>query len=398
MTYVFFLGNHPELSAIESWTVLTARGFSPKLKIGTDRFLIVELAQELPADFLRGLGGTDRIAKLLGSQVTPWAAIHILPFLPGDKKFMLGISDKSLAHQLKLLMREKGGRMKFVLPKGSTTYLNAAQVIFNKLTQAPNCELVIIPHQDQYYLAQTVQIQDIEAYEYRDTRRPARPGRVGMLPPKLAQIMINIAAGSSTNLAILDPFCGAGTVLQEGWLGGHRLTGADIEPSMIAAAQTNLDWLQKRFPVHGELTPILLQHDAQQAFPVEWSEKFDAIVSEPNLGIALTSPLPHQKIESAMTELGNLYIAFFKQVGAVLRPNGAIIFLLPAWRKRDSKHSDFWLFPDAFLDEIKRFGYSLEQLIPPELAPFYHSLPRNTLLYSRPDAFVGRELTLWKKL
>jgi hypothetical protein len=38
-------------------------------------------------------------------------------------------------------------------------------------------------------------VQDIDAYAERDFERPMRDAFVGMLPPKLAQIMLNLAVG-----------------------------------------------------------------------------------------------------------------------------------------------------------------------------------------------------------
>lgn len=38
---------------------------------------------------------------------------------------------------------------------------------------------------------------------------------VGMMPPKIAQIMINMATEGDSDMAIWDPFCGLGTTLIE---------------------------------------------------------------------------------------------------------------------------------------------------------------------------------------
>lgn len=59
-------------------------------------------------------------------------------------------------------------------------------------------------------------VQDIESYTARDQARPMRDARVGMLPPKLAQIIINLALSNNDITEVLDPFCGTGVVLQEG--------------------------------------------------------------------------------------------------------------------------------------------------------------------------------------
>lgn len=43
---------------------------------------------------------------------------------------------------------------------------------------------------------------------------------VGMMPPKIAQIMINLATKGERSIAIWDPFCGLGTTLIEAFHSG----------------------------------------------------------------------------------------------------------------------------------------------------------------------------------
>ncbi len=74
--------------------------------------------------------------------------------------------------------------------------LNSAQVIHNNLTSPTGWELVFIRDGSKTIVAQTVKVQDIAAYTLRDRSRPKRDARIGMLPPKLAQIIINLAVGA----------------------------------------------------------------------------------------------------------------------------------------------------------------------------------------------------------
>jgi hypothetical protein len=63
---------------------------------------------------------------------------------------------------------------------------------------------------------------------------------VGMLPPKLAQIMLNLATKGERGLQIWDPFCGLGTTLIEAFQAGYsHLLGSDIADDMVIATQTN---------------------------------------------------------------------------------------------------------------------------------------------------------------
>jgi tRNA G10 N-methylase Trm11 len=65
---------------------------------------------------------------------------------------------------------------------------------------------------------------------------------IGMLPPKLAQMMINLSLGNT----IYDPFVGLGTVLIESvHMGNNRVFGSDLNPRMVTTANDNLKNLQK---------------------------------------------------------------------------------------------------------------------------------------------------------
>ena len=66
------------------------------------------------------------------------------------------------------------------------------------------------------------------------------------------------------------------------------------------------------------------------------------------------------------------------------------------------------MFPQKYRNQIfiaehgswnrsEKIGYRIGQLIPQELTSLYPPTDRGTLLYARPDALVGREITLWHK-
>ncbi len=106
---------------------------------------------------------------------------------------------------LKKAIRKTGRSVRLVPNK--TAELNAAQIIHNQLTGPTGWELLFIRESGKTIIAQTVKVQDIDAYARRDRLRPKRDAKVGMLPPKLAQIIINLAAGklpSETLQSICD--------------------------------------------------------------------------------------------------------------------------------------------------------------------------------------------------
>ncbi|MEX1997607.1 MAG: hypothetical protein WEA04_02945 [Candidatus Andersenbacteria bacterium] len=410
--YVFFLGNHPELSGAECLGVLSSQAITWQLEVVTPAYFIISVTPELPAGFLSRLGGTERIARVVAVQEKPWQAHELRERLfPSSlpEKLTLGVSTlnigkdygKQLGRDLKNLMRQHNVRLRFILPQGKSPRLNSAQVLFNKLLSAPHQEITVLKHSDRYWLLQTVQIQDIAAYELRDTQRPVRDAKIGMLPPKLAQIMLNLATASLSpqpSLHILDPFCGMGTIVQEGWLQRQIMVGTDIEATMITASQKNIAWVAGHGVVSPTPLPRFQVHDVRQPFPLNWRRQFDAVVTEPYLGPPLHSPLPAIKAEYHIAPLADLYMAFFENVRPLLKPGGMVLVLLPAFRRGKRSSASFTLFPQAFLDAVGRLGYSPRQLIPEELADIFRPSPRHSLLYSRSDALVGREITLWESI
>ena len=121
-----------------------------------------------------------------------------------------------------------------VVPNRAAT-LSSATSFHNHLTSETKIELLKVG--GRYY--RVIQVQNINAYARRDQERPARDAKVGMLPPKLAQILINLAGELRSGATVLDPFCGTGVVLQEALLMGYRAYGTDVSERMVEYSQRN---------------------------------------------------------------------------------------------------------------------------------------------------------------
>lgn len=399
--YVFFLGSHTTLSHIELTAAFRTHGIEATVDLEElAKVAVVTTRSPIESGLLRRLGGCDRFASLLArfdQLPTADQIVEALQPLP-EKKWQLGLSlitsqninGKKLVIEVKKATRAKGSKVAFVLPKHGKQ-LNAAQVIFNDLTAHGNAEVTLIETAAGWLMTRTVAVQDIAGYELRDTKRPGRDAQVGMLPPKVAQMMVNVALGAfdpqEKPRTILDPFCGMGTVLQEGWLLGQKMVGSDASDRMIEYAGRNLQWLYGHFKPARELQPELLVHDVQVPFPDSWQNSFDAIVTEPFLGKPLSSPLPYRAWQQRYKELQRLYLAFFRHSRHVLRDEGVIVALLPVVAVAGGQKPSPTPLPQSFLDEVAQLGYRMEQLAP----------DREAVVYGRPDALVKRELTLWRK-
>ena len=226
----------------------------------------------------------------------------------GLSVYGLRLDPKRLMHTaLSLKKAIKGvGKSVRIVPNKELS-LSSAQVIYNKLTGPNGWELVFVIDGTQTIVAQTIKEQDINSYSFRDRDRPKRDSRVGMLPPKLAQIIINLATGElpkeklqsiceipegqaiprpDFDELILDPFCGTGVVLQEALLMGYRVSGSDIDERMIDYSAANLKWLTTTYPLEHSEDAILEVGDAT-SFVWDKTPKF--IASEAYLGQPFTS-------------------------------------------------------------------------------------------------------------
>lgn len=305
------------------------------------------------------LGGTLKVAKILAIlPFTDWPKLfdHLRQNIPKHLndlpagKFRLGVSSYGIKVPLKTLnanlleikkiIRQTGRPVRIV--PNRTLELNTAQVLHNKLTHRGGWELLLIKNGKQTMLAQTLFVQDIEAYAARDQARPKRDAKVGMLPPKLAQIIINLATGHieqklrlekenpARPLRLLDPFCGTGVVLQEALLMGYSVIGTDIDHRMVAYTKVNIDWLFKRYP---QLEGYVVIEKAD-ATNYKWP-RFSTVASEVFLGRPL-SYLPNEtELKKIIPDTNTIIKKFLKNILLQLQPSQRMVLAVPAWRTKN---------------------------------------------------------------
>ena len=125
------------------------------------------------------------------------------------------------------------------------------------------------------FFAYTTKLSDILGYDTRDFGRPFQdPSRT--MGPRLARMAVNCAISGSSVL-FLDPFCGLGTILQEGVIIGLDVIGIDRDRSVLQEARANLLWLQGVYKTKRHTT--FLHGDATRLGGI----KVDCIGTEPIL-------------------------------------------------------------------------------------------------------------------
>ncbi len=371
------------------------------------------------------LGGTMKFAKLLTTlDTTNWDKIEdfLISTAPGhsqnmpDGKMTLGLSVYELkvspkrllatGLSLKKVIRATGRPVRLV--PNNEVELNTAQVLHNNLTGANGWELVFIRDGDQTVVAQTVRVQDIESYTVRDRDRPKRDARVGMLPPKLAQTLVNIATGplsetALTNICdipagatrpspqlpqtILDPFCGTGVVLLEAALMGYKVYGSDIEPRMVEYSAANYAWLRQHFDIRSDEPRI----EVGDATAHSWRPPVDIVAGETYLGRPFTSLPDPQTLADTISGCNVIIKKFLRNITAQVPAGTRFCLAVPAWQVKPGRFKHLPLLDppqDSSIDQISDMGYNR--------ISFEHARTED-LLYYRSDQVVARELLVLVK-
>jgi tRNA G10 N-methylase Trm11 len=404
MQTLAILGRQPAIGLAELESLLGADKITPLQGGGV--LLDVESA-DIP--FSR-LGGTVKLGDVLTTlETVKWKDIDKFIVSASkehsrhvpDGKLTIGLSiyglDVSRSELEKTALSIKKqvkstGRPVRIVPNKSPE-ISTPQIIHNKLTELNGWELVFYRNGDTTILMRTTNIQDIESYTARDQARPMRDARVGMLPPKLAQIIINLATGkiegevgskklkgrTSEVQTILDPFCGTGVILQESLLMGMGVYGTDLEPRMIEYSETNLDWFIKELGLQNRQVKLKVG----DATSHKWDKGFVTVACEGYLGFPFAHmPSPDHLLESIQAS-NTVAKGFLKNLGTQVEKGFRLCIGLPAWHLPNSvKHV-------PCLEELQKLGW--------QRVRFEHAHPAD-LVYRREDQVVGRELVVLIKL
>lgn len=406
MQYVFILGREPAISCAELLAVLPKYTKKFTVEIFSADFLLINTEDTLDATLLmEELGGTIKIAKIFAEIAQPITSFNflstasnkVLDFIKGNRNFeqkiFFGISsygdaklltqlskklNKTLGLEIKKCLSTEGVNSRLVESRDDN--LSAVTIKFNKLLSQRGLELLLIITNDKIFLAETQAIQLFVEFGRRDYGRPGTDATSGMLPPKLARIMLNLA-GVDKKAVILDPFCGSGTVVIEALLSGHKdIYASDNSQKAVSDTEKNVLWAQDEFEVNTD-DVVVINCDATQLSKCCEENFIDAIITEPYLGPPLRGSEKDEQIDTNIQQLTELYTKSIQEFHKVLKPNGVVIMIWPAFGKNK-------LLP--LVKKVEAIGFKMQPLLPKEFSKYLTD--RQTLMYSRPDQKVSREI------
>ncbi len=416
--YIAVLGRQPELSLAE----ISAQFSNGRQISGKIAEFWLPRGEEL--DFLRRttaltatgepnidrFGGVLKFARRL--EMTPRNYLLSLP----EGKITLGVSDyskRASAHRaqgealrLKQALKKQGRSVR-VLPNKAPEIASAV-ACHEKLGRKPlRVELILI--EKNWFVS--VGAQDIEAYARRDQARPARDAKVGMLPPKLAQILINLCGPLQSGGRVLDPFCGTGVVLQEARLMGYRGYGTDLSERIVGFAERNLEWQTgvNRTDVRDETMNNLPDFELAvgDATTFAWKQPVDAVAAEIYLGPPMSQTPMEIKLKTVKQECGAVLKGFLKNLAGQIEVGTPVVLAVPAWLRPDGSYSrlgvdvtelGYRMVSFEVLD--KKPGISTGKPLDENSEKRYNEsnkLGFSELLYVRPGQIVAREIIVLRK-
>lgn len=453
--YAFTLGREYKLSLAELAHIF---GFA-NLREHSETVAIFEISELLDPSVLQSIGGTIRIIEIIGESDDKRFATDVLAHIKkagkdGKVNFALGaygtefrLSDIGL--RIKKTLHDDGLSARLVNTKNEN--INAATWKKERLGKS-HTEYNIIKLGETSYLGTTLACQDIDAYARRDTGK-SRDMVVGMMPPKLVQMMINIGTSSEWKMksekwteyllqkslknkkskeeedfwkeltdrvsdwkntnsnsdvgvrrfsetSIYDPFCGLGTTLIEAAnMGFTTLYGSDISPEMVQATESSLREFIKEEKV--------------------WQERIKSAGGIPkkdfsNL-IYKIWQMDARNIKNLQQELWTLTIVSEWYLGEIMSPRDITLDRVKSERRKLADMYDdffgglrkenfcnnivmsfpFWNIHGVYsyfteiYDVIEKHGFTVESLLPWEMQL---NTTKWSLLYRRENQTVGREI------
>ena len=368
--YLFLLGNTPELSKLELKALfpdLSWFDFNEEL-LGADFSDSQKQIAGHEAEIMENLGGTVKILQVIDDNLGVSLTAEDLSqkvvdyFSDRSGRVKLAISELGRDHlpavesrAIKSALEEKGLKVRYI--EASRHGVGAAILIHKHNIE----ELYFVQNENgEVWLAQTVAVQNIDHWTTRDRGKPYADRKKGMLPPKLARIMVNLAVGEQIWLSpadldqriIYDPFCGTGTVLIEAALAGLWVAGSDLDVKSVLGSQENLDWLMEKLGREKlNLVGNFVTRDvtAVKRADIGASEGVDFIVTEPFLG----KQTPNEaQLAGIFRGLEKLYWGAFRNWTTLLKPGAKIVMVWPRVVTRNKTYN-----LDALIDKIADLGY-----------------------------------------
>ena len=298
-----------------------------------------------------------------------------------EKSLML----ENILKKTKNLLKNKSISARY-FNKDDWKNLSSAQILGNSILKKW-FDFNIINLWNIFYFGKTLEVQDIDSYSKRDFSKN-RDMQVGMLPPKLCQMMINIWKESKDceSKNVYDPFVWLGTVLIEAlnmWI--SQVFWSDLSEKMVDESRKNIsDFISKNWLKNISFKIEKLNAKFINESEVLQKEKIDLIVTEWYLWEIMTKKnISLDRINKQKESLLSIYSKFFENLAKV-DFSWRIVICFPFWELNGK-----FIYFNEILEILNKFCV-IENIF--KNSEINLSSKSGSLLYKREKQLVWREI------
>ncbi|GMU26056.1 hypothetical protein KJZ71_03495 [Patescibacteria group bacterium] len=398
MKHFLIFGNHPRI-ALAEYRIVTHAEQKPILV----DYGAIEENQEWDGNGLMDrLAGTVKLGDIVNSipsrDIRTETFADIIQSFPRGSNIAFGFTvlggtekeRRSLLHipiALKQVLKDRGIRCRWVTSKDGKPLTPAAVAKLNLTTDG--YDFVVLADRAHVHIGLTTHVQNADAWSERDYGRPVRDETAGMLPPKLARILVNLA-DIRPGQTVLDPFCGNGTVLMEAALATQaaRIIGTDIDAKQTASSTQNIEWLITR-GILSRSDQKRIEHATADArfLSKRFAEgSLDRIVTEGSLGPPLKGSEDERALNIVRKNIEELWTETLRELHPLLSSDGKLIMVWPSFRTAKGSAA-----AELSSDTLAKLGYDL-------IHPLegWENRPR-PLLYHREGQKIARRILVLRK-
>lgn len=196
--------------------------------------------------------------------------------------------------------------------------------------------------------------QDISLYEYVDFKKPVRSMEIGMMPSKLAHLLLNLATGFEDNKTVYDPFVGLWTTIMIANYFHYNTIWSDI--NITPCKQNQKDFMKTSYYDENAKT-MLFKQDVTKDFKNKVVNFATNIVSEWFLWPVVGKYLNKKEAENLEKSFQDIYIKWLSNLIKLPKLEN-IVITFPAYFLKDGS---FHTFVDTF-EKLEQRWMKLEKL------------------------------------
>jgi tRNA G10 N-methylase Trm11 len=374
----FFLGSHPDVSLAELRIV-----FGTKEALRLQTIVLFDISEELFTEKFHLLGGVPRSGSVVETftkrPTTDELVVALKKSLEKVERreyvlslFGVRVDKKTVHHDLK---RSLTG----VKYDGNFDEAQHSPAAVAHVIARGGKEYSLLQTANDILLVETLKVQDPKFWTVIDAERPGRDMKIGILPAKLARIMVNLTSVLPGEV-VWDPFVGQATIAMQAASIGIKTFATDKSPMSIDKGKQNMEWLVQQKLAKRDMVSFAIQ-------PIERAKAnavIAAIATEPYLGKARFKPFPSEMLaKREWKEIERLYKILLQVAASILEKGQRIVLVKPMFAFIAKNQVEWYNPPLPMPSGSLKVPELLEDLGP--------------LLWQNRESVVGRQIVVLEK-